>query len=167
MLTDTIIEDARWDQAGLGAIAEQAAQAVLHHLGIAEDHEIAVLGCDDTRIAVLNADFRGKPTPTNVLSWPSEDLSADTPGENPLPPELPELGDIAIAFQTCEREAQEQGKPFADHVTHLVIHAVLHLLGYDHIRDADATLMEGIEVAILGKLGVPDPYRELDGPSGL
>ncbi|WGW05463.1 rRNA maturation RNase YbeY [Tropicibacter oceani] len=168
MLTDTIIEDARWDQAGLETLAEQAAQAVLRHLGIAEeDHEIAVLGCDDTRIAALNADFRGKPTPTNVLSWPSEDLSAEIPGENPLPPELPELGDIAIAFQTCEREAQEQGKPFADHVTHLVIHAVLHLLGYDHIRDADATLMEGIEVAILGKLGVPDPYRELDGPSGL
>jgi probable rRNA maturation factor len=68
------------------------------------------------------------------------------------------LGDIAISYDTCLREALDAEKPFADHVTHLVIHGILHLLGYDHIRDEDATLMERIEVEILGKLGISDPY---------
>ncbi|MFW2541420.1 rRNA maturation RNase YbeY [Primorskyibacter sp. 2E107] len=167
MLTDTILEDDRWARADLPGLAERAAGAVLSHLGIETEHEIAVLGCDDARIAELNAQFRDKPTPTNVLSWPSEDLSAEDPGGDPLEPEMEELGDIAIAFETCEREADEQGKPMADHVTHLIVHAVLHLLGYDHVRDADATVMESLEVVILGKMGLPDPYRESDGPQSL
>lgn len=165
MLTDTIIEDDRWQTADLPALAERAAQATLRHLSLdPAQWEIAVLGCDDVRIATLNADFRGKPQPTNVLSWPEDDLGPDTPGHPPAPP-TPEggkgashLGDIAIAFDTCQHEAQEAGKPATDHITHLIVHAVLHLLGYDHIRDQDATLMEETEVAILGKLGVDDPY---------
>lgn len=165
MLTDTIIEDDRWQTADLPALAERAAQATLRHLSLDPAlWEIAVLGCDDVRIATLNADFRGKPQSTNVLSWPEDDLGPDTPGHPPAPP-TPEggkgpshLGDIAIAFDTCQREAQEAGKPATDHITHLIVHAVLHLLGYDHIRDQDATLMEETEVAILGKLGVDDPY---------
>lgn len=159
MLTDTIIEDDRWQKAGLAALSETAARATLEHLGLdPESHEIAILGCDDTRIATLNADFRGKPQPTNVLSWPACDLSADTAGDPPHPPGPGELGDIAIAWDTCQREAHDSGKPLQDHVTHLVVHGVLHLLGYDHVRDPDATLMEATEVEILGKLGVPDPY---------
>ncbi|MCT4557653.1 MAG: rRNA maturation RNase YbeY [Pelagimonas sp.] len=173
MLTDTIIEDERWVQAGLAAHAETAARATLTHLGLdCASHEICVMGCDDTRIAALNADFRGKPQPTNVLSWPSEDLAAEEAGDPPFAP-TPEdeedphhLGDIAIAFETCTGEAQEQGKSFASHVTHLLVHGTLHLLGYDHIRDADATLMEQIEVEILGKLGHEDPYRKEIGPDG-
>ncbi|SHL89329.1 probable rRNA maturation factor [Roseovarius pacificus] len=167
MLTDTLIEDSRWQEAGLEDLAETAAQAALAHLGLdPADWEIAVLGCDDARIAALNADFRGKPQPTNVLSWPEDDLAPDTPGARPAPPG-PEagagqgpshLGDIAIAYETCQREASEAAIPPADHITHLIVHAVLHLLGYDHIRDKDATLMEQTEVAILGKLGVRDPY---------
>jgi probable rRNA maturation factor len=70
------------------------------------------------------------------------------------------LGDIAIAYDTCAREAADGGKPLADHVTHLIVHAVLHLLGYDHENDPDALLMEGIETEILGKMGLPDPYGE-------
>ncbi len=161
MLTDCIIEDPRWEAAGLPDLAERAAQATLAHLGLkAADWEIVVMGCDDARIAELNADFREKPQPTNVLSWPSEERCAEEEGGQPLPPEGPdpELGDIAIAYETCAREAAEAGKPMADHVTHLVVHACLHLLGYDHIRDLDATLMERIEVEILGKLGLQDPY---------
>ena len=162
MLTDTLIEDSRWQNAGLEAIAETAAQATLAHLGLTpSDWEIAVLACDDARIATLNAEFREKPTPTNVLSWPSQDRAAVTPGAPPALPDPgldPELGDIAIAYDTCAREAAEQGKDLSDHVTHLMVHGVLHLLGYDHIRDQDATLMETTEVAILGKLGLPDPY---------
>ena len=162
MLTDTLMEDPRWQEAGLEDLAETAAWATLTHLGLnPADWQIAVLACDDARIATLNAEFREKSAPTNVLSWPSEDRAADAPGASPVLPQPgfdPELGDIAIAYDTCAREAAEQGKPFADHVTHLMVHGVLHLLGYDHIRDQDATLMETTEVAILGKLGLPDPY---------
>lgn len=161
MLTDTLIEDSRWTRAGLPTLAETAAAATLTHLGLnPEDWDITVLGCDDARIAALNTEFRDKPRPTNVLSWPSEERGAETPGTAPALPAGPdpELGDIAIAFDTCMSEAEATDTPLADHATHLIIHATLHLLGYDHIRDQDATLMEAIEVEILGKLGLPDPY---------
>ncbi|CUH68254.1 Endoribonuclease YbeY [Thalassovita gelatinovora] len=171
MLTDTILEDDRWQEAKLDLLAESAARAALVHLGLAPDaYEIAVLGCDDARIADLNADFREKPTATNVLSWPSEERGAEIAGDMPdLPKAGPagtdegpaeELGDIAISYETCLREAMQAGKPLDHHITHLMVHAVLHLLGYDHIRDKDATLMEGLEIEILGKMGLPDPYRD-------
>jgi probable rRNA maturation factor len=164
MLTDVILEDDRWRGMAFEALAERAAQEVLRHVGLdGEDWEIAVLACDDARIAELNADFRDKPRATNVLSWPSEERGAEVEGTAPALPEPgfdPELGDIAIAYDTCAREAGEAGKPMADHVTHLMVHGVLHLLGYDHIRDKDATLMEGLEAVILGKMGIADPYRE-------
>jgi probable rRNA maturation factor len=162
MLCDVVIEDDRWQAAALEDLAERAARATLEHLAMdPEDWEISILACDDARIAVLNEDFRDKPQPTNVLSWPSEERGTEVPGVRPAPPKPspdPELGDIAIAWDTCVREAAEGEKPLADHVTHLIVHAVLHLLGYDHLRDQDATLMETTEVEILGKLGVSDPY---------
>ncbi|AWD21284.1 rRNA maturation RNase YbeY [Pseudogemmobacter blasticus] len=164
-LVETVIEDARWQAFGLDQAAERAARAVLAGLGLPEaGFQISVLGCDDARIAVLNADFRGKPQPTNVLSWPSDERAAEVIGAEPERPEPgapddPEsLGDIAIAWETCAREAGEQGKPMADHVLHLMVHGVLHLLGYDHVEDEDATLMEAHEVRILAQLGVSDPY---------
>ncbi len=166
MLTDTIYEDSRWQQGDFATLAETAAQATLAHLGLqADQFEIAILACDDARIAELNAEFREKPTPTNVLSWPSDERGAEVAGDTPLPPApfapgIPEeLGDIAIAYDTCAREARDQGKSFDDHVTHLVVHGVLHLLGYDHVRDPDATLMEGLEREILVKMGLADPYN--------
>jgi len=163
-LVDTIEEDERWEPFGLAPLAERAAAATLAHLGLdPHEFEISLLGCDDARIATLNADFRGKPAPTNVLSWPSDERGAEAEGGMPDLPEgdadMPEeLGDIAIAWETCEREAAEAGKPMAEHVTHLVVHAVLHLLGYDHVRDGDASLMEGTEIAILAGLGLANPY---------
>lgn len=164
-LVETVIEDTRWEAFGLAALAERAGRAVLAGLDLpGEGFAISLMGCDDARIAVLNADFRGKPQPTNVLSWPSEERGAEFVGEAPDlpeagPPDDPEsLGDIAIAWETCEREAADQGKPMADHVTHLMVHGVLHLLGYDHVEDEDALLMEGLEVRILASLGVSDPY---------
>lgn len=164
MLVDVVFEDLRWEQAGLSGLAEGAAEAVIGHLDLAppfgDGFEISVLACDDTRIAALNGDFRDKPAPTNVLSWPSEERAADIAGGDPLPPEDPELGDIAIAYETCAREADEQGKEFAAHVSHLLVHGVLHLLGYDHIDDKDAALMEGMEVEILGKMNISNPYEE-------
>jgi probable rRNA maturation factor len=164
-LVETLIEDARWDAFGLPALAERAGRATLAALDLpAEGFQISLMGCDDARIAGLNADFRGKPQPTNVLSWPSEERGADRPGGMPDLPapgavDDPEsLGDIAIAWETCAREAEAATKPIEDHVTHLVVHGVLHLLGFDHIDDADAARMEALEVRILASLGLSDPY---------
>ncbi len=164
-VVDVVIADPRWAALDLSALAERAARAALAHLGHdAGAFELCVLGCDDARIAALNADFRGKPAPTNVLSWPAVDLGADTDGAPPAPPHRgtpadPEsLGDIAIAYDTCMAEARAQGIAPVDHVTHLLVHGVLHLLGYDHIRDKDAALMENTEAEILASLGVANPY---------
>ena len=154
---DVIIEDPRWGGVGLEALAKGACVATLAHFGIA-GAEISLLGCDDARIAGLNTEFRGKPTPTNVLSWPSEERAAAEPGGHPAPPRDLELGDIAIAYETCIREAEGAGIAFSDHVSHLLVHGTLHLLGYDHIDEKDAALMEHLEVEILGKMGIADPY---------
>lgn len=162
MTVDCLIEDDRWDALDLESLAEAASAATLEELGLEPSvWEISLMGCDDARIAALNADFRGKPTATNVLSWPSDERGVAVAGEMPVAPDPadPELGDIAIAFDTCEAEARAADKPMADHVTHLIVHATLHLLGFDHERDADATLMEGLETQILGKMGLDDPYR--------
>ncbi len=164
-LVDCIIEDDRWEALALEPLANQAVRAALGYLGLPEQgFTLCVMGCDDARIAVLNAEFRGKATATNVLSWPSEDRAPETPGAAPLPPEpgppeMPEeLGDIAIAYETCLQEAASAGLAPRDHVTHLVVHGFLHLLGYDHENDADAAIMEGHEICILARLGVNDPY---------
>ncbi|SDW55086.1 rRNA maturation RNase YbeY [Roseicitreum antarcticum] len=163
------MEDDRWSALDLEAMALNAAQAVLSHLGHSVVCvELSVLACDDARIAGLNGDFRGKPAPTNVLSWPTWDLSADADGDRPEAPEpgtvadAEPLGDIALAYDTCAREAVEQEKRFGDHVVHLLVHSVLHLLGYDHIRDKDAALMEELERQILATMGVSDPYEARD-----
>ncbi len=158
-IVDIVIEDDRWEALGLAALADTAAEAALAELGLPQ-LRFCVMGCDDARITTLNADFRAKPQPTNVLSWPSEDRAAERDGDRPMPPgpDDDELGDIAIAYETCAREAAEAGKPMAEHVTHLIVHGLLHLLGYDHIRDADADRMEATEVQILARLGLSDPY---------
>lgn len=162
MSVEVIIEDPRWDAVGLEALAIRAEAATLTHLGLdPEESEGSVLACDDARIKVLNADFREKDKATNVLSWPADERA--TPGERPPLPEPDfdgaiELGDIAISYDTCAREAEEHGKSLEAHTTHLIVHGLLHLLGYDHITDADAEIMERTEVEILATLGLPDPY---------
>ena len=160
---DVVIEDERWLSDGLPDLALRAALATLAELGLSPDgFSICVMGCDDARIIALNGDFRGKAKATNVLSWPAEERGAEHAGAAPDLPQAgpaddPEhLGDIAISYDTCAAEAVE--KPMADHVTHLIIHGILHLLGYDHIRDADGDLMESLEIRILAGLGLPDPY---------
>lgn len=168
MEIDILIEDDGWDAEALDRIAEAALSGVLSELGLAsEGVVVSILACDDDRIAALNAEFRDKPTPTNVLSWPSEDRAAEEPGALPdlsdlSDPDLDgppaELGDIALALGVLTREAAEAGKPFEHHLTHLVVHGLLHLLGFDHISDPDAALMEGLETRILARLGIPDPY---------
>lgn len=165
MALEIEIESPGWSGVDLPALAERAARAALACHGLAlEGCDISLLATDDARIAELNGTYRGKPRPTNVLSWPAQDIAAGVEGGTPAPPladafgDVP-LGDVALAWETCLREADEMGKPLADHVTHLVVHGVLHLLGYDHVRDADATMMETLEAEILGKLGLDDPYK--------
>jgi probable rRNA maturation factor len=114
--------------------------------------EISVLLCDDETIAGLNAYWRGQQKPTNVLSFPAPPLQGAAPDEN-----IP-LGDIAIAYETLTREAEENGKTTSDHLSHLVIHGFLHLLGYDHHMDDEAERMERLERDILAGIGVADPY---------
>ena len=157
---DCVIEDDRWEAAGLEDLAAEAVAAALRHHDLGG--EVVVMGCDDARIAALNADFRGKPRATNVLSWPSVEHLPHAPGAMPQLPDEEELGDIAIAYDTCLAEAAAQGKPVSDHVRHLLVHATLHLLGYDHQNDPDAERMEAAERAILAGLGIPDPYQEKD-----
>jgi probable rRNA maturation factor len=166
-VVDIVIEDARWESFGLERLAERACRAALDALGLGSaGYQVVLMGCDDARIAGLNADFRGKPVPTNVLSWPSEERGAEVAGDEPDLPEPGDeddpcaLGDIAIAHETCLREAAAAGKPAEDHVTHLIVHGLLHCLGYDHEDDADAAVMEGHEVRILASLGLPDPYSD-------
>ena len=164
MTPDIVIEDRRWETLDLQQLADAACAQTLAHLDIEGDEvELSVLACDDTRIADLNADFRDKPRPTNVLSWPAEERAAAMSGEHPEPPRPGfdgsiELGDVALAYETCLREAQEGRLTFEAHVTHLLVHGILHLLGYDHEEDGDAALMERLEGEILGKMGLDDPY---------
>ena len=168
MLIDPIIEDPRWTEAHLTALSETAAAQTLAHLGLAPTaYEIALLGCDDARIATLNTEFRSKPTPTNVLSWPDQDLAAEADGGAPERPEADPhaqeeplfLGDIAIAAETVVAEAHEQQKSVRDHLAHMVVHGTLHLLGYDHEADDDAQEMEALEREILKIANIADPYR--------
>lgn len=141
-MIDVEIEDTAWTDAlpDAEALSIQAAQAA------AQDVEIAILLTGDTAVHDLNLRFRGKDAPTNVLSFPAGDMAGD------------HLGDIALAFGVCAREAAEQGKSLAAHLQHLVAHGVLHLVGYDHEDDAEAEAMEAKEREILAGLGLPDPY---------
>ncbi len=163
---DVITEARSWETVDLPKLAHQAATASLAHLGLDPSaYEISLLACDDVRIATLNAQFRNRPGPTNVLSWPAVDLGSDTAGEPPDISAAPrELGDLALAYETCAREAAAAGLTLEAHLTHLTVHGILHLLGYDHIRDEDAALMQAQETAILAKLGQADPYLARAAP---
>jgi probable rRNA maturation factor len=112
--------------------------------------ELSIVLMDDAAQQVLNQQWRGIDKPTNVLSFPQIE---------PFSPVLGLLGDITLARETLEREAVELGKSFTDHFTHLVVHGFLHILGYDHIDESEALVMEGLETQILATLGIDDPYN--------
>ena len=146
---DLRVEDPRWLDI-LGdpeSFVLRTLGAVTAEVDLDEDEAFSVLFADDAALEALNRQWRGKDKPTNVLSFPAPD-GAGT------------LGDIAIAYDTVAREAQEQGKTVADHATHLLVHGLLHLLGYDHEADDEAAEMEGLERDILARLDVPDPYGD-------
>jgi probable rRNA maturation factor len=166
-LVEIVLEDPRWQGAGLVELAGAAVAATFAELGLQPvGFSLCVMGCDDARIAALNADFRGKAAATNVLSWPAANRAARRAGARPkLPQPGPaddpdHLGDIALAYETCHAEAQAAALPPTAHISHLVVHGVLHLFGYDHIRDADGDLMEATETRILARLGYADPYAD-------
>lgn len=134
--------------------AYRAGRAFYPELGGAQQASVSILCTDDAQIHVLNRDYRNKDKPTNVLSFPqlSEEMN--------IHPEMPVLlGDIVLALETLQREAETQQKPLVAHVTHLVVHGMLHLLGYDHENDEDAAEMEKLESDILSDLGYDNPYN--------
>lgn len=154
---DIEVEAGAWAEAGdMPALSRRAAKAAIATAPDAPDGPLAatLLLSDDAAIRELNREWRGLDKPTNVLSFPS---SAPTP-----PGSARHLGDIAIAYETVAREAAEAGKTFADHTAHLVVHGILHLLGQDHLDEAEAEAMERLEVAALARLGIADPYRDLE-----
>lgn len=153
-MIEVLIDDPAWELAEprAAALAEIAAATTLAHER-AKVGDVAILLAGDGRLAALNAAYRGKPTPTNVLSFPA--VGEASGGA---------LGDIALAYGVCEREAAQQGKSLAHHLQHLTAHGVLHLLGYDHESDAEAQAMEAAERAILASLGVADPYAPPPAP---
>ena len=142
-----IMEDTAWRRAGAN-LATQLRRAARHVLSSADasvSPKLTVLLTGDDRVRALNREHRGKDKPTNVLSFTSRDSGY--------------LGDIAIAYGVTAREADESGKPLANHAIHLAVHGVLHLLGYDHEKPREAEAMEALETAILAELGIADPYR--------
>ena len=138
----------------LEALCAQCARAVFERLAVdPAGVEVSVVFTDDATIAELNADWRGEPKATDVLSFPADDAAGPT---TPGAPRL--LGDVVLAFETCRRDASELGRPLGDHVRHLLVHGLLHLRHYDHQTPDDAAVMEALEITVLDDLGVPDPY---------
>jgi probable rRNA maturation factor len=132
-----------------------AAAAEIVNAGLGEA-ELAVMLTDDAGIRTLNLNWRGVDKPTNVLSFP-----ALPPTGSGGPDDAPRmLGDIAIAYETTRKEADDEQKPFDHHLSHLAVHGFLHLIGYDHEKDDDAEAMETLEQEILAQLGIPDPYAD-------
>jgi probable rRNA maturation factor len=153
---DLLVEAGDWPrQSRLRSLARRAvrAAAVQSGVNLPADAELSVVFTDDAQIRALNRRFRGKDKATNVLSFPA------APSGRKLGRLL---GDIVLAHQTVEREADDQGLTFEDHLTHLVVHGFLHLLGYDHATEAEAVVMERLETAILASIGVADPYANGD-----
>ena len=161
MAVDVVIEDARWQTLELKQIANQAFFETLFLLDLHnKSFACCILACDNKQIKQLNNKFRGKNCPTNVLSFPASLENYEM--KNTLTPSkannFHELGDIAIAFEICKKEATNSKVKFEHHVYHLIVHSVLHLLGFDHEEEENATKMEKIEVQVLAKLGISNPY---------
>lgn len=152
IVADVAMEDERWSALGdLEALTARAAEAALAVAGSdGGEAEICVLFTGDAAIRILNRDWRGLDKPTNVLSFPAPDQTG-VPGPRPL-------GDVALAYETTAREAEEEGKTLQAHATHLIVHGILHCLGYDHETDAEAEEMEALETEALARLGIADPY---------
>ncbi len=152
---DIVVAASQWNSVDdLEGLTNRCVAASLENclLTLASDCEISVTYCDDDAITQLNAQWRGKNAPTNVLSFPTPGLLEDR--------RL--LGDIIIAYQTVTREAKEFGKPLPNYIGHMLIHGVLHLVGYDHETETEAEIMENLERLIALKMDLGDPYENED-----
>lgn len=150
---DILIEAGDWpEEAGLRRMVDDALATSLARLApsLAPGAELSVVFTDDAHMRNLNRRHRGKDSSTNVLSFPQARAAAGALG--------PLLGDIVLAAETVRNEAEDAGLAISAHLTHLIVHGFLHLLGYDHETDGDAGVMEGHETAILSALGIADPY---------
>jgi probable rRNA maturation factor len=151
------VDDRRWRAvAGVASLTRRAARAALARQASGlRSAELGLVLASDARLRALNRRWRGVDKPTNVLAFPAHDgVGAGSKGAPPR-----QLGDVIVAYQTVVAEARAQGKPVAAHLSHLIVHGVLHLLGFDHRRAAEAADMEAAEIAILAGLGLPDPYQ--------
>lgn len=155
------VQDPEWEKMGdihdiIKLVAKTALNsAILPKEVIDRDMEISIVLANDDLVQVLNREYRQKDKPTNVLTFATLD-------EEEIPTAgILNLGDVILSYQTIEREAQEQGKFPMDHIKHLTVHGVLHLLGYDHQEDDEANDMETLEIRILEQLGVQNPYTEM------
>jgi probable rRNA maturation factor len=151
---DVVVEAGDWaSPAKLRRLATRALAAAVARARprLAAASEVTLLFSDDARVRTLNRRYRRKDRATNVLSFPAAPVAAGALG--------PLLGDVVLAAETLSREAADEGLAFDDHLTHLIVHGFLHLIGYDHEEDGEADVMEGLETAILGDLGIADPYR--------
>lgn len=152
---DILLEDERWSaQLDLEAFAAEAVSACVKTAGVTlrPGAEVSLLFTNDARVRELNSAWRGKDAATNVLSFP-----AYQPGRLET---AQLLGDVALAYETVRNEADREEKLFSAHSQHLIVHGILHLLGYDHETDSDAHEMEALESRILVGLGAPDPWRD-------
>jgi probable rRNA maturation factor len=159
-ITEVLVVADCWQSEPDAEAVIQRAVAVAAEIADADtgEAEIAVMLTDDAGIRTLNSNWRGIDKPTNVLSFPALQVSPGGPDDAPRM-----LGDIAIAYETMRREADEEHKPFDHHLSHLAVHGFLHLIGYDHENDDDAEEMEALETEILAHLGIPDPYADRAG----
>lgn len=171
-LLELAVEDAAWTDAlaPLAGFVARCVSAALAGIAVPEQAvSISLLLTSDAEMQGLNAQFRGKDKATNVLSWPAHaDLSADLLADPAaaLAAAAPDpaggarrfMGDVALGFETVDREAAEAKKPLDAHTAHLIVHGVLHLFGFSHEMDEDAAMMEGRESSIMAALGYPDPY---------
>lgn len=157
------VEEGNWaDEATLESLATRILEQAARHLAEREEQpfgpgplEVSLVFTDDASIREINREWRSQDKPTNVLSFPAFPLE---PGGKPGPM----LGDIVLARETIEREAADLGKPFEEHLTHLLVHGFLHLFGYDHMDAEEAEEMEGLETRILSEFGISDPYAGQD-----
>ena len=157
IVIDVVHDGGDWDAvAGAEDLVCAAGRAVATEFAL-ENTEVCVALSSDDQVAELNGSYRGKPAPTNVLSFPAVAMV-------PMEGEARFLGDIALALETLQREAGDMGVPVAHHLQHLVVHGLLHLLGYDHLTDSEAEEMEALEVRVLSSLGVADPYANAGEP---
>lgn len=153
-----VSEYSGWEIEKLNEIAEKVSEATNTKLRLPKCASVAVLLCNNAKIQQLNKDFRASDKSTNILSWPNENLTAASSGQLPNLAINPQLGDLAMAYEVCFSESRVGQIPFSDHLAHLLLHGTLHLLGYDHMEDTDALIMEAIEIEVLAKMCISNPY---------